>query len=184
MRSLLLCLVVAVAAQDAPACPSLGSELEKLSALFKDGLLSEVEFAHAKEAAILQSRTPSSARLPREKKAIAPRPTSKRLLQTSGNALADVSLHLKASAAKMCLGPSADACLGRTDTNLLATSGGLTIGSVDAMVCTDARKGTLRWLGDKAALQVCNGAKWKAAGGAVLDAADEEPCNAETPGPS
>ena len=43
----------------------------------------------------------------------------------------------------------------------------------------------MRWSAAKKTLQVCEGEssnKWKAAGGAVLDAAEEEPCTSDTPG--
>ena len=67
---------------------------------------------------------------------------------------------------------------------VLATSGGFRVGEVDDLTCGAEQTGTLRWLAAKKTLQVCEGSseKWKAAGGAVLDAAEEEPCTSDTPG--
>ena len=64
--------------------------------------------------------------------------------------------------------------------------GAVQVGVSDAMTCDSDASGTMRWFAEKKTLQVCEGEseKWKAAGGAVLDAADEEPCTSETPGTS
>ena len=103
-----------------------------------------------------------------------------RALNTEG-----ASLWLEDDDARLVLGANADTDLSRGGAGVLSTGGALQLGEgPDDLTCTAAATGTMRWFAQKKTLQVCEGTseKWKAAGGAVLDAADEEPCTSETPG--
>ena len=181
MGILALGALLVLAALGTAAADNLADSLEKISKLHENGHLTDEEFSAFKKALLAQANGAVSCTGAAQ--AVA-KETPSRQLQTGGGggALADVALHLKAPAAKICFGPDDQlTCLGRSNDNIVF-SGGLTVGSADALQCDETRKGTLRWLAAKSALQVCNGAKWQAAGGAVLDAADEEPCTSGTPG--
>ena len=93
---------------------------------------------------------------------------------------------LEEDGAKICYGTDAEVCMFRPGTgeHVLSTNGGLRVGTVDDLACRSEFTGTLRWYAAKKTLQVCEGEgeKWKAAGGAVLDAADNEVCSADNPG--
>ena len=112
-----------------------------------------------------------------------------RLLSTGNPEAADnlegASLWVEEDGAKICFGSDASVNLHRpaTGEGYLSISGGVRVGKVDNLACTTDRAGVLRWAETKKALQVCGkGEKWRAAGGAVLDAGDGEPCSSETPG--
>ena len=107
--------------------------------------------------------------------------------------LAGSSLWLGDDNGALAIGANADVRLFKNDagahglrTNAnLTVDGVLQVGQGDAMACdSKAASGTLRWYAEKKSLQVCEGdsGKWKAAGGAVLDAADGEPCTSENAG--
>ena len=103
-----------------------------------------------------------------------------RQLQTAASAeqLDGASIYLEDDNAKMVLGP--DTSIARAREGVLATSA-LQLGTV-ATCDADDHKGTIRFDVDKEKLQYCDGAKWKAAGGAASDAAENEPCNADARG--
>ena len=95
------------------------------------------------------------------------------------------TLWLEDNAAKVVLGTDADTSLYRAAPGVLSTAGAFQVGTATQEgVCSEAAdQGILRWFDEKAVLQVCNGEEWKTAGGAVLDAADNEPCASdENPG--
>ena len=89
------------------------------------------------------------------------------------------SLWLEDDAGSIALGADADVSLRRARAGVLATESAFQLGAADGDACEAGDAGTLRWSAVKSALQVCDGAKWKTAGGAVLDAAEDEPCDAE-----
>ena len=105
--------------------------------------------------------------------------------ETAAN-LESASMWVEQAGGKVCFGQNAAVNLHRpaNGEKVLATSGGFRVGEVDDLTCGTEQTGTLRWFAAKKSLQVCEGSseKWKAAGGAVLDAADEEACTADTPG--
>ena len=102
---------------------------------------------------------------------------------SSGANTDHASLWLEDDDGKLNIGANADTDLYRAGAGVLATSGAWQVGEAPDLQCSAENLGVLRWWPEKQALQVCGkGEKWRAAGGAVLDAADEEPCTSETPG--
>ena len=109
-------------------------------------------------------------------------PVHRRAQQQAPDAVSTAGFWLKSENGKIVIGPNADVSVFRAGANVLATGGGLKLGTVDTCAASgDA--GTLRWSPGDAALQVCAGeAGWATAGGGVLDAADGDACDADAGG--
>ena len=137
----------------------------------------KIEENNAKLLAEMRAMAAGSHMVPRELQQSSS--GAARALNTEGT-----SLWVEDDDAAIKFGTQADTDLKRAGAGVLSTSGALQIGDHDDLTCDDAHKGTLRSLTEagKTALEFCNGQKWAAAGGAVLDAADQEPCSADNPG--
>ena len=103
--------------------------------------------------------------------------------QTAGN-VEHATLWLSDDSARVVMGESADTSFFRASAGVLSTDGAVRVGEAPDDKCTNEEDlGTLRWFKDKEVLQVCGKAQqWRAAGGAVLDAAEGEACNADSAG--